>query len=109
MRYWDVARQLYPSAIQGPRTTYWGQLAQSIASKQFPSVEGMEIEPDIALALSSRSEAPAGAGKPWPKTMHCISTLSPGGAERQIVNLMTELARRGHDNQTLLTIYPLEG
>ncbi len=45
----------------------------------------------------------------FPKTFHVIGSLSAGGAERQLVNLLVGLADKGHKEQTLMTIYPLEG
>lgn len=44
-----------------------------------------------------------------PRTLHCIGSLGAGGAERQLVNLLIELERRGHHEQSLLTTNPLEG
>lgn len=108
MRYWDVAQQLYPSSRGEIAATHWRRLVRQLVGNRFLPVDGETIDPDLAAALTSRPSAPIPKAH-WPKTMHCIGTLSAGGAERQLVNLMTELARRGHDRQTLLTVYPCEG
>jgi glycosyltransferase involved in cell wall biosynthesis len=108
MRYWDIAQQLYPSSRGEIAATHWRRLVRQLVGNRFLPVDGESIDPDVAAALTSRpTTLPPKAH--WPKTMHCIGTLSPGGAERQLVNFMTELARRGHDRQTLLTVYPCEG
>jgi glycosyltransferase involved in cell wall biosynthesis len=108
MRYWDVAQQLYPSSRGEIAATHWRRLVRQLVGNRFLPVDGETIDPDLAAALASRPSSPVPKAH-WPKTMHCIGTLSAGGAERQLVNLMTELARRGHDRQTLLTVYPCEG
>lgn len=107
-RYWDIAQQLYPSSRGEIAATHWRRLVRQLVGNRFVPVAGESIDPDLAAMLTSRpSSLPPKSF--WPKTMHCIGTLSAGGAERQLVNLMTELARRGHDRQTLLTVYPCEG
>jgi glycosyltransferase involved in cell wall biosynthesis len=108
MRYWDIAQQLYPSSRGEIAATHWRRLVRQLVGNRFLPVDGETIDPDVAAALTSRP-ATLPPKHHWPKTMHCIGTLSPGGAERQLVNFMTELARRGHDRQTLLTVYPCEG
>ncbi len=109
MRYWDIAQQLHPEARESGQPSYWLRLARQLARPSFSAVGGEGIDPDLATMLGMRGSPGRRLTGHWPKTMHCIGTLGAGGAERQLVNLMTELARRGHRKQTLLTIYPLEG
>jgi glycosyltransferase involved in cell wall biosynthesis len=108
MRYWDIAQQLYPNSRGEIAASHWRRLVRQLVGNRFLPVDGESIDPDLAAALTSRPAALPPKAQ-WPKTMHCIGTLSAGGAERQLVNFMSELARRGHDRQTLLTVYPCEG
>jgi glycosyltransferase involved in cell wall biosynthesis len=110
MRYWDIAQQFYPSDEDDRSDSHWRKLIRQLVGERFAPVNGDEIDPDLAAALSRTLPPRSGVvDERWPRTMHCIGTLGAGGAERQLVNLMTELAKRGHDGQTLFTIYPLEG
>lgn len=116
-RYWDVARDLYPHPRSPAPATFWREQVQNLAAKHMPAlvpapktVEETEGEWRLMEALTAPALRAARADtKGWPRTVHCIGSLSAGGAERQLVNLLVGLKRRGHSAQTLLTISPLQG
>lgn len=115
-RYWDIAQDIFPSTAHHAPETLWRRLTrQAIAnvlgkSDEPPSGENSE-EGD--LRLMAQLMAPAhrriDPTTRFPRTTHCIGSLGAGGAERQLVNLLLGLADRGHHDQSLLTINPLEG
>lgn len=111
MRYWDIANQIVPVAGAAARPSRWRNLARRLVGNRYPAVDDHTIDVDVATALASRFiAAPEDLGDDqWPSTLHCIGSLGAGGAERQLVNLLTNLAMRGHHRQTLLTMHPLEG
>lgn len=78
----------------------------------FPVGRDESIDLDVAAAMASRichPHASSAASARWPRTLHCIGSLCPGGAERQLVNLLANLATRGHEGQILLPTHPLTG
>jgi glycosyltransferase involved in cell wall biosynthesis len=77
---------------------------------RFEPVDDQTIPAKVAELLSRPTKLDTyDLDAKFPRTLHCIGTLSAGGAERQLVNLLVGLAERGHHEQTLLTVYPLEG
>jgi glycosyltransferase involved in cell wall biosynthesis len=114
-RYWEIAWDIHPQGANVqvlPRTT--DQVRPELASAEIV-FEDAELPVKI-LQLLSR-ERPLAPGRKaalsapgaFPKTVHGIGSLGAGGAERQLVNLLVDLHVRGHNDQALLTLYPLEG
>src|SRR5919197_202911 len=58
MRYWDVAQQLYPYASGNGPESHWRRLVRQLVGTRFEPVDGDQIDPDLAAALSLRG-APA--------------------------------------------------
>lgn len=106
-RYWTIAHDIFPGLKPAAPPSVWRSLVHTlIASRSLrPSV----ADADVVAALASPGARSPDRGRRWPKTTHCIGSLGAGGAERQLVNLMTRLHALGHDGQTLLTINPLQG
>jgi glycosyltransferase involved in cell wall biosynthesis len=109
-RYWDIAWDLFPQSgeVQAPpRAGYDPATALAGAPR---TVDGETISAKM-LELLARPAFATQAQKAarFPTTIHNIGSLGAGGAERQLVNLLIEQAARGHHDQTLLTVYPLEG
>jgi glycosyltransferase involved in cell wall biosynthesis len=109
MRYWDVANQLFPNPESRRPDSRWRRLVRHLIDDQFGSVRDETVDIDVASALVARATRLPRSNAQWPDTLHCIGSLGAGGAERQLVNLLIELADRGHDCQTLLMMYGLEG
>lgn len=115
-RYWDIAHDTPPHT--GPRhpETMWRRLTRRTMASIFgkphdaPNAEN-EHEDDMELMARLMAPSPrkVDAATIFPRTTHCIGSLGAGGAERQLVNLLIGLAHRGHHEQSLLTIHPLEG
>lgn len=110
MRYWDIANQLVSASGEGRVASRWRSIMRSLVGDAYGSVRDETVDPDVAAATASRVSTPSGTlDETWPKTLHCIGSLGAGGAERQLVNLLTNLSARGHHRQSLLTMHALEG
>lgn len=109
MRYWDVANQLFPHWRESHSSSHWRDVIRQLVSHDFAGVRDETIDLDVAAALAGQTSIAPHQSEDWPRTLHCIGSLGAGGAERQLVNLLIELADRGHSNQTLLMMHPLEG
>lgn len=109
-RYWEIAWDLFPQsgAVQVLPKPGFVEPAHFAAVPK--SIDGHDWPPKV-IELFSRSVTidPAVQAQRFPKTVHCVGSLNAGGAERQLVNYLLEMAKRGHRDQTLLTVYPLEG
>ena len=112
-RYWDIAWEIHPdsAAVQTlPRFHPKTVKAPNGRAPSFVPVAGEVITPKVAeLFAQPANLQDYDLTAEFPSTLHCIGALSPGGAERQLVNLLIGLGERGHREQTLLTVYPLEG
>jgi glycosyltransferase involved in cell wall biosynthesis len=110
-RYWEIAWDIFPQSGEVqvlPRPERVGP--PSLGLKGFDPVDGMEIPPKVAELLNRPVDVSGYTlADKFPKTLHLIGSLGAGGAERQLVNLLGGLNDRGHHEQTLLTVYPLEG
>jgi glycosyltransferase involved in cell wall biosynthesis len=107
-RYWDIAWELFPQsgAVQVlPRPGYTEPASWTAEPRE---IDGHVIAPKV-VELFSRPVRDRGPAAGLTDTVHCIGSLSAGGAERQLVNFLIENARTSRDRQTLLTVYPLEG
>lgn len=112
MRYWDIANQIFPDTAGERPMSHWRRAIRRVLGDNFPVVRNGAIDPEVAATLAKRVFPMPDremSGSQWPRTLHCIGSLGAGGAERQLVNLLVELADRGHHDQTLLTMHPLEG
>jgi glycosyltransferase involved in cell wall biosynthesis len=115
MRYWDVANRIVPDTGAARHASRWRSIARRLVGDAFPTVRDDSVDVDVAAAMASRiCTAPDGGltmptGPRWPRTLHGIGSLGAGGAERQLVNLLVNLAAQGHDQQTLLTMHPMTG
>lgn len=109
-RYWEIAFDLFPqsNAVQVlPRP---GFDPDAVFPGLPRTVDGETISPKMLELLARPVHATAAQKSArFPSTIHNIGSLGAGGAERQLVNFLIEQAGRGHPDQTLLTVYPLEG
>lgn len=106
MRYWDVAHDIHPGLRSAAPPSFWRrQVIRLLANTSRDEAADLDV---VAAMAAPASRAPD-RSNPWPRTVHCIGSLGAGGAERQLVNLLTALHERGHTEQTLLTINPLQG
>lgn len=109
-RYWEIAWDIFPQSgeVQGEREV---PIPLSPELEKLPHIIGDEkLHEKVAQLFSLRPEnSPNTVEKKFPKTMHNIGSLGAGGAERQLINLLVDLDNRGHREQSLLTVYPLEG
>lgn len=110
-RYWEIAWDIFPQSGEVqvlPRPERVGP--PSLGLTGFDPVDGMEIPPKVVELLNRPVDVTGyDLTANFPKTLHLIGSLGAGGAERQLVNLLGKLNDRGHHDQTLLTVYPLEG
>lgn len=109
-RYWEIAWEIFPQSgvVQGIRETSIPIVEEL---KRIPKKIGDEELHEKVAQLFSLLPEKQESDKTikFPKTMHNIGSLGAGGAERQLVNLLVELDNMGHKDQSLLTVYPLEG
>lgn len=109
MRYWDVANQLFPHWGESRSSSHWRKVNRNLIRENFADVRDETIDLDVAAAMVSLASIAPHQPDNRLRTLHCIGSLGAGGAERQLVNLLIELADRGHRDQTLLMMHPLEG
>ncbi len=110
MRYWDIAHQIFPGTRPSQTSSFWRRQIQRLLAEASPGNDpGSVIDGQLIAAMMGPARRKPFSIDGWPKTVHCIGSLGAGGAERQLVNLLTTLHQRGHDQQTLLTINPLQG
>lgn len=107
-RYYDIAAEFYPHAATPRPKSYWRGLIHDLARRRFTTPGGNQLPPALGAALMSPAGLPHMGDAAPPRTLHCIGSLGAGGAERQLINLITELEDRGHHRQALLTTNPLE-
>lgn len=110
-RYWEIAWDIFPQSGEVqvlPRPGSIGPPTLGLA--EFEPVDGMEVPPKVVELLNRPVDVSGyDLDAKFPKTMHIIGSLGAGGAERQLVNFLGDLNDRGHRDQTLMTVYPLEG
>ncbi len=109
-RYWEIAWDIHPNSnsLQAmPQPNYKLPAKWEVV----PKTVDEETISEKMLELLTRPRLGFGdpIDKSFPKTVHNIGSLGAGGAERQLVNFLIEMSKRGHHNQTLLTVYPPEG
>tara|TARA_R110000868_G_scaffold10697_8_gene51973 strand:+ start:843 stop:2294 length:1452 start_codon:yes stop_codon:yes gene_type:complete len=109
-RYWDIAHDIFPGSRTSLPSSFWRrQVIRLLSNGSAAPTADNVTDLDVIAAMRSPSRRAPDRTTNLPKTVHCIGSLGAGGAERQLVNLMTTLHERGHNDQTLLTINPLHG
>jgi glycosyltransferase involved in cell wall biosynthesis len=109
-RYWEVAWDLFPQSAMVQVMPRPGFIPDAVLPGVPRTVDGETISPKMLEMLSRPVFATEEQKRQrFPRTIHNIGSLGAGGAERQLVNFLIEQANRGHIDQTLLTVYPLEG